>query len=184
MTLIITSAEVKTEAGLNKNIEDRKLLPWINMAQLDLKSNIGTTGYDAVIAALTTPVAAYTTLIDDYIKPFLAFKVRQIGAVSLFAEADRNGTNKRIGMTYEPVTGKELGMMKADARDLAESYLKLLLDYLTENAATFTWWTAGGCENTSQRPYTGGVITRIDQWQTPYGDGYYPRDGYPTDDGR
>ena len=58
MTLIITSAEVKTTAGLNKNIEDRKLRPWIELAQNDLRTNIGEEGYAAVVAwltVLTTP---------------------------------------------------------------------------------------------------------------------------------
>ena len=177
MTLIITSYEAKELSGLNKNIEDRKLRPWIEMAQSDLRSTVGEDGYAAIIASLTVPTAAYTALVDGYVKPFLAYKTKQLGAMSLWSEADRNGFFVRKGESYEPLDSKGMGMMKADARDLAENSKKLMMDYVKDNETDFTWY-AELC-TPSQQPYTGGVITRMsDHYRI--GDEGYPTDGYPN----
>ena len=183
MILLITSAEVKTIAGLNKNVEDRKLRPWIEMAQTDLRKNIGEDGYAALIAWIATPSAPYTALMDGYVKPFLAYKVRQIGAVSLWSEADRNGTFTRSGESYQSDSARTLGMVKADARDLAESWFATMMEYIKDNETDFTWYAE--LKPQGQRPYTGGVITRLTD-RCRDGEGYHV-DGYPDnccDDGR
>ena len=176
MTLIVTSYEVKELAGLNKNIEDRKIRPWIEMAQSDLRSIVGDDGYAAIIASLTVPVAAYTTLVDEYVKPFLAYKTRQIGTISMWGEMDRNGGFLRKGDSYEPLDSKGLGMVKSDARDLAENSQKMMMDYVKDNETDFTWYAA--LCTPSQQPYTGGVITRLTR-RYRIGEEDYPRDGYP-----
>jgi len=178
MILIITSAEVKTTAGLNKNIEDRKLRPWIELAQNDLRTNIGEDGYAAVVAWLTVPTTPYTTWVEGYVKPFLAYKVRQLSAVSLWKEADRNGNFERRGESYKSADKSDLGIEKSDARDLAESWFSMMMNYVKDHATDFPWYAE--LKPQGQRPYTGGVITRLTD-RCRDGEGYYNGDGYPDE---
>lgn len=178
---LITSDEVKTMAGLNDNIEARKIVPWIIPAQMCLRSAIGSEGYDAVIATLTTPDSDYDLLKSDYIKPYLAAQITRMSPIPLASEADRNGTFERQGETYRPVSKSTMGMMNASARDMSEILRDVMLQYIYDNRDTFTWWD-GSCNTTN---YSGGVITRIDHSQMS--DEYYlPTDGYPDEccDGR
>lgn len=174
---LITSAEVKELSGLNKNIEDRKITSWIMPAQMCLRSAIGKDGYDAIIATLTTPDADYDTLIDDYVKPYLAAQVERMTPIPMAAEADRNGSFEREGETYRPASLRMLGMMNATARDQAEIRRDMMLQYIYDERATFTWWSTSACGN-QRTNYSGGVITRIDASQIP--ESMYPVDGYPV----
>lgn len=171
---LITALEVKELSGLNKNIEDRKIVPWIMPAQECLRSAIGKDGYDAIIATLTTPDADYDTLIDDYVKPYLAAQVERMAPVPMLAEADRNGTFERDGDTYRTVSRETLGLMNAVARDQAEIRREMMARYIYDNRATFTWWSTSCRTN-----YSGGVITRIDRSQMS--DDQWPVDGYPNE---
>lgn len=175
---LITSAEVKELAGMNKNVEDRKITSWIIPAQMCLRSAIGKDGYDAVIETLTTPDADYDDLISEYIKPYLAAQIERMAPVPMTAEADRNGTFVRNGETYSSVNMNTLGMMNATARDQAEIRRDLMLQYIYDNRETFDWWDSSGCGN-GRTNYSNGVITRIDRSQLP--DDPYPVDGYPND---
>lgn len=169
---LVTAAEVKELTGINKNVEDRKIVSWIMPAQECLRSSIGKDGYDAIIATLTTPDSDYDTLIDDYVKPYLAAQVERMTPIVMAAEADRNGSFEREGETYRPASLRMLGMMNATARDQVEIRRDMMLRYIYDNRATFTWWAQSCSTN-----YSGGVITRIDASQIP--ENSYPVDGYP-----
>ncbi len=173
---LISTEEVIELAGLNENIEDRKITQWIIPAQRCLRSAIGKDGYDAVIATLTTPDSDYDLLISDYIKPYLAAQIERMSPVPMTAEADRNGTFQREGETYRTVGMKTLGMMNATARDQAEIRRDLMLQYIYDNRETFTWWSTSACGN-QRTNYSNGVITRIDRSQRSDED--WPVDGYP-----
>lgn len=174
LTMLISAEEVRTVAGLNKNIEDRKILPWIPLAQNALRSTIGKDGYDAIVAQSASPDADYETLIEDYVKPYLANEVERMCPVSLTAEADRNGSFEREGETYRPVGNTRLGGMNAEARDKSEMYRNAMLRYIYEQRSVFTWYNTSCTTN-----YSNGVITRIDASQLV--DDRWPVDGYPND---
>lgn len=178
MTPIITSATVKTTTGISRNVEDRKLDPFIFAAQLTLKKVTGKAGYDAIVAAYPafTGAASLQTLYDDYIVNFLSWKVIELAGTRMFTEPDRNGTFTRSGDTYQSVDGKTLAMGKADSRDMAGIYMQELIDYLKDNTDTFTWYDTDECSDNITKPNTGGVITRIDASQRHYP--YYDPDGY------
>ena len=172
MTQIITAAAVKSNTGLDRNVEDKTITTFINPAQLTLKKITGATGYDLIVAAypLFTGEAALGTLYNDYILPFLSWKVVELAGTRMYAQPDRSGTHHRADETYRSVDSKMLSMTKADARDLTELYMGELITYLDDNKDTFTWYapTTGSIT----RPNTGGVITRIDRFQRPYGEQY------------
>ena len=174
LTLLISSQEVKDLQGLNKNIEDRKLSRWIVPAQMALRSAIGKDGYDAIVAEAAAPDADYEALIEDYVKPYLAAQVERMSPIPLTAESDRNGSFEREGDTYRPVSHKTLGLMNASARDMAEILRDVMLRYIYDERAVFTWYNASCRTN-----YSNGVITRTDRSQ--YNEDPYPLDGYPNE---
>lgn len=175
LTLLISSTEVKTLAGLNENVEARKIVPWIIPAQQCLRSAIGKDGYEAILAEAAAPNADYTTLIEDYVKPYLAAQVARMSGIPMAPEADRNGTFEREGETYRPASMKALSMLNASMRDLSEITRDMMLLYIYDERATFTWWNAS-CNTTN---YSGGVITRIDRAQLS--EDQWPVDGYPNE---
>lgn len=185
-TLVISAAKVKELTGRSKNVEDRKFTPAIKRAMLELRDGFGVTGYNILIAAITSDPdlsgnANLKTLRDDYIWPWMAWRVIELATVATFAESERNGTYTRSGEDYTAADGRTLGMMKADAADYASTYMAELYAYLDDNATTYTWYTVDGVEEDKARETnTGGIITRIDRWQRPYGE-RYPVDGYPDD---
>ena len=180
MTPIITAATIKENTGLSRNVEDRKLDPFIPGAQLTLKKVTGKTGYDAIVAAYPafTGAATLQTLYDDYIVPFLSWKVAELAGTRMFTEPDRNGTFTRSSETYQSVDGKTLAMGKADSRDMAGIYMQELIDYLNDNTDVYTWYGGDDCTDGITKSNTGGVITRLDRYQRPYGDQYFDPNGY------
>jgi len=183
MTPIITAATVKSTTGISRNVEDRKLDPFIYAAQLTLKKVTGKTGYDAIVAAFPafTGAATLETLYNDYIVNFLSWKVIELAGTRMFTEPDRNGTLTRSDNTYQSVDGKTLAMGKADSRDMAGIYMQELIDYLADNTDVYTWYDDSSCSDGITKSNTGGVITRLDRFQRPYGERWYNQydpDGY------
>lgn len=181
--LLITSAQVKEITGTSKNVQDKKLLPRIEVVHLELKHDIGTEGYDILIAAITADDTLATeadllNLRDNYIRPWMAWRVLERAGISLYAEPDRNGTFVRGDDTHDTVSAAALGMLKADNRDMAGTYKVELHDFLKDNVATFTWYDADDCEETPH-VNTGGIITRKSRWGYPYGE--RTTDRYPDE---
>ena len=177
-TLVITAAKVKDLTGISKNIEDRKLARWIDAVQLELKADIGTTGYTELIDAIEADdtlagEADLLELRDDHIRPWMAWRVLERATVALFAEPERNGTYTRSGDDYATVSASVLGMRKAEARDMAHIYKTALHDYLKDNTDTFTWYSVtDACgKDGGSTSYAGGVITRVPAYASPYGEG-------------
>lgn len=183
--LVISAAKVKELTGKSGNIDERKLTPAIKRSMLELKHGIGTTGYDALIAAITADDTLATesdlkTLRETYIWPWMAWRVMEVSTLALFAEADRNVTAIRNGDDYSSVDAKTLGMLRAEASDYATTYKKELYDFLDDDGgSTYTWYSPTGEEKDAQQRYIGGVITRRPDYSFPYGERGYPVDGYP-----
>lgn len=143
---LIAHIELETLCMLNKGVEDRKTKAAIQDAHRELKKVLGRTGYDIVYAAAPTfttlapNTAAYLTLTTTFIKPFMAWRVKQRATFDMFAEADRGGTYKKGGQDYVPVSSGELNKLEAVAQTRADALLEDLIDHLEENKETFTWW--------------------------------------------
>lgn len=142
---LIAHSELETLCLLNKGVEGRKTKASIQDAHRELKKVLGRTGYALVyanaptFAAQTPDSALYVTLLTDYIKPFMAWRVKQRATVDMFAEADKAGTYKKGGQDYVPVSASELNKLEAVAQGRADTLLEDLLEHLEENKAVFTW---------------------------------------------
>jgi hypothetical protein len=181
MTEIIRAQDARRITGLSKNVEDRKMEPFIPAAQLVLRDIMGKTGFDLLSTAVQDNYDlpgsgndALRTLRNDYIWPFLAWRVVELSGTRMWVEPDRNGTFNRNGETYGSVDSRALGTSKTDARDMAGIYQRELVAFLTDNVATYTWYEPDTCGHQGTPNYTGGVITEpaTAQRRNWYNDGY------------
>lgn len=181
MTELIRAQDARKITGLSKNVEDRKMEPFIPAAQLVLKEILGKTGYDLLATAVADNYDlpgsgndALRELRNNYIWPFLAWRVVELSGTRMWVEPDRNGTFQRSGEGYASVDSRTLGTSKTDARDMAGIYQRELVKFLTDNVATYTWYEPDTCGNQGTPNYTGGVITEP---APPYRRNWYD-DGY------
>lgn len=165
MTLIITSAQVKELTGSSKDIEDRKIKEWTKVVQLELRDDMGVTGYDILIAAIEadSTLAGEADLLelrDTYIWPWMAWRILERAGIALYTEAARNGTYTGMDETHRSVSAAQLGMLKSTHRDAAGTYKAELYKFLKDNTDTYTWYDVGTSPEVRPQSSTGGVIIR------------------------
>lgn len=139
MPNLITVTDMQATVGLNKNVESRKVDPWIVEAQRRLEKIMGRTGYAQMVSDGTSH-ASWTGLWTGYIKEFLCWQALELAYPSLYADADRQGVYTVSTDKHESVDSKTLGMLSANARGARETAQARLLDHITENLSTYTWF--------------------------------------------
>lgn len=143
---LIAKSDLVTITRLNSLVEDRKVANGIEDAHIELEKVLGKTGYALVYAnapsfsAQAPNSSAYVTLLNSYIKPFMAWKAKERSTVDLYAEADKGGVFKKSGNDYESVSRNELGMIQAEAGARADMRMERLIDHLESNTSIFTWY--------------------------------------------
>lgn len=174
---LIAHSELATLCMLNSLVEERKTKASIQDAHRELKKILGRTGYALVYANAPTfaaqgaDSAAYVTLLTTYIKPFMAWRVKQRATIDLHMEADRGGFYKKGGQDYTPVSSSELNKAEAVAQTRADALQEDLLDHLEENKAVFTWMdtVVENEERIDKKNRTmGGISFRKGSGQTTY----------------
>ena len=173
-TNIISVAQVRSTTGLAKTVDDRKLQPFLTLAQEELEKVLGRTLYNeldaAIVADPTLATEADLAALMDYIKGPLAWRTLQGALPRLFAEPTANGVHSVNGGDYQSVDGRMLSMQVTQARSAADAGYERLMKYLDENTATFPTYNDNvDLEERVNKMYPGGVITRKSRWQYPYG---------------
>jgi hypothetical protein len=146
MPELIALSDLQTITELNTLVEIRKATACIKDAHLEVEKVLGRTGYALVYAnaptfsAQSPNSAAYVTLLNDYIKPFMAWRARQRGVWDMYAEPDRSGIYVKEGNEHRAVSKSEMGGIQATYESRADSYLERLMVHLEENKSTFTWY--------------------------------------------
>lgn len=174
---LIAHSELASLCQLNSLVESRKTAGSIQRVHRELKKVLGRTGYALVYAnaptftALAPNASAYVTLLTDYIKPFMAWRVKQRATMAMFAEADKGGTYKKSGNDYVSLSLGELNKLEADAQSQADELLEELIDHLEENDEVFTWLSTD-VENeeriTKENQSIAGISFRKGNSQDPY----------------
>lgn len=178
-TLIISLATVRDKCGLSANVEDRKLKPFLEEAQLEVQKILRETLYADLIARIVADPtltgvgdAKYKDLVDDYLCPLLSFRTYQYSIPFLAAEPDRNGIMVKSGDDYSPADSRLVSNLAHAAKERADKHQERLLAFLEDDNGTLfpTWLTLTDTDTPITKTYKGGVITRRSRWQTPYGD--------------
>lgn len=173
-TKIISVATVRDITGLNKNVDDRKIAPFLKLAQEELEKVLGRTLYDE----LDTAIQADDTLASEadllalmaYIKGPLAWRTLQRSLPRMAAEPTANGVHSVSSTEYSNVDSRALSQQVTDARTAADNGYDRLLKFLKDNLATYpTYDDNVDDEERVKGVYHGGVITRKSRWQYPYG---------------
>lgn len=143
---LIALADLQTITGLNDLVELKKTSQGIEDAHLEVEKVLGRTGYALVyanaplFAAQGADSAAYVTLLNSYIKPFMSWRARQYSLTDQFAGVERAGVFVKSGNDYRSVGSNELMVMQAQYAARADMRLERLLNHLEENKTTFTWF--------------------------------------------
>lgn len=144
---MISISDLQTITQLNAGVEDRKAASCIVDAHLELEKVLGKTGYAIVYAAapsfttLAPNASAYVTLLNSYIKPFMAWRARERGLWDMYAEPDRAGIYVNEGDEHRAVRSSEMTGLEQTYGARASERLKRLIDHLCDNTSTFTWYT-------------------------------------------
>ena len=173
-TNIISVATVRSLCGLSKTVDDRKLQPFLKLAQEELEKVLGRTLYDELDTAIqadpTLATEADLLTLLGYIKGPLAWRTLQYALPRFYAEPTANGVHSVNGGDYQSVDGRTLSIQVTQARSAADSGYERLLKFLDENVATYPSYNDNvELEERINKTYVGGVITRKSRWQYPYG---------------
>jgi hypothetical protein len=173
-TNIISVAQVRSTCGLAKTVDDRKLQPFLTLAQEELEKVLGRTLYDELETAIEADPTLATepdllTLVS-YITGPLAWRTLQYSLPRLYAEPTANGVHSVNGGDYQSVDSRTLSMQVTQARSAADGGYERLLKFMDENTATYPSYNDNvELEERVSKMYPGGVITRKSRWQYPYG---------------
>lgn len=140
MANLITAQEVKDQVGLRANLDVAKLNPYIPHAQRDsLAQEISFDLYNQIVtendADDLTP--ANQTLLDDYIKPYLAFMVTWF-AVD-FIQWDLSDLGLQVSDDESAISAdyKDVKAYKANLNNHAQSMLQDTRMFILDNIADY-----------------------------------------------
>jgi len=137
--LFVTRHDISVFTAANGNIDNDKLLPFLNQAQdIHIQNYLGTDLYVKIQAEIVAGTLAnpYLALVNDYIKPMLL----QWAMVEYLPFAGVNIANGGI-YTKNPENSTALTVDHVDSliersRTTAQFYTNRFIDYMTNNAST------------------------------------------------
>lgn len=168
---IVTFAQIKEVTGLAAIVsESRKVTPFLNEAERELKRMLGETLFALLEAALPTPTGALGTLFNDYVKVALSWRTLELSYPRLYSEPTANGVHTVGNAEYSPVSAQVLAMQVNQARSFADNRYGEMLKFLRDNLDDYpTFDDNVDGEERVGKVYRGGVVTKRSRWTYPYG---------------
>jgi hypothetical protein len=168
MELLINAADVILYAIPGKNlrqewikdsviilVQEKYLLPLIgNKHESVITDNL----YNRLVG---TPYSSLTddekTLVDEYIKPMLCFYVKHQILPDIFAQMTNLGVQQNNTEHSSSVSNSDKNILRAQAKEDAETYADILIRYLNDNEALFPLYNCGDNKRT-KISHVGGII--------------------------
>lgn len=142
--LFITVDELKKKSVIDGNVDDDKLIQFIEVAQeTHIQNYMGTNLYRRVKGILEAgtiddgPNAAYKTLWVDYVKPMLFWFSQDSFLPFAMFQITNGGVFKHTHEASETITVDELRIMQQQVRQNAEFYARRFVDYVCDNETLF-----------------------------------------------
>lgn len=140
----ISTTELKRKSIIDGNVDDDKLMQFIEVAQdMHVQNYLGTNLYkrlQTIITGGTIDDAAnsdYKTLLVEYIKPMLVwFSQVEYLPFAMF-QIQNGGVYKHSSEKAESVSLDEMRSMLTSARDKADFYTTRFIDYACDNSDLF-----------------------------------------------
>lgn len=169
MANVITLANVRSICGIVSLVEDHKLQPWLNEAEVRLEKILGRTGMALLRADASA--APWPTLLP-FINPYLAWQTFLLAVPSMHSQPTRNGWHAKGGQeggeTYEPIDPKTLAMNESSIKTALEGREDRLIAELV--AGNYTWYTTNVTgEERITDPGNVGISFRRSRWQNREG---------------
>ncbi len=138
--LFVTRQDISVFTAANGNIDNDKILPFINQAQkIHIQNYLGTDLYNKIQADIVagTLAGVYLTLVTDYVKDMLL----HWSMVEYLPYAGVNISNGGI-YTKNPENSTALSKDHVDAlieksRDTAQFYTRRFIDHMTYNLSSY-----------------------------------------------
>lgn len=139
MTYFITIEELK-QATFNANLDNEYIAPALEEAQsIYLREIIGDLLYNSITNKIDSETLSgkYLTLVDQYIKPYLTYKVQSVIVIPLNNKTRNAGVIQQYDQGFNTSTMKDTAYLADYYNSRAEFYANRLTTYLQKNTADF-----------------------------------------------
>ena len=139
MTYFITIEELK-QTTFNANLDNEYIAPALEEAQsIYLREIIGDLLYNSITNKIDSETLSgkYLTLVDQYIKPYLTYKVQSVIVIPLNNKIRNSGVIQQYDQGFNTSTMKDTAYLADYYNSRAEFYANRLTTYLQKNATDF-----------------------------------------------
>ena len=162
--LFITLKELKRKSIIDGNLDQDKLIQFVEVAQdTYIQTQLGTKLYDQlqyeVINSSVTTVNQ--TLIDTYIKPMLIWYSQATYIPYAAFQISNGGIYKHRSENSDSATQEEIDSLVDQAKITAEFYTQRFIDFMDQNSSDYPLYTAsqdGGMKPERDQNFTGWVL--------------------------
>ena len=150
---LITKSEVVARAMTNSNFDTHLIKStFIEIAELNhVKPFLGTKLYNSCIGG------SYVTLVNNYIKDYLAFCVKFEVLPDITYNTTSQGVVDNMADFSSSVSEKKLNYLRQETYKKAETFKKKMHLYLDANSALYPDWRGCGCCTSCS---TGGTVSK------------------------
>ena len=139
MTYFITIEELK-QTTFNTNLDNEYIAPALEEAQsIYLREIIGDLLYNAITNKIDSETLSgkYLTLVNQYIKPYLTYKVQSVIVIPLNNKTRNAGVIQQYDQGFNTCTMKDTAYLADYYNSRAEFYANRLTTYLQKNSVDF-----------------------------------------------
>ena len=139
MTYFITIEELK-QTTFNANLDNEYIAPALEEAQsIYLREIIGDLLYNSITNKIDSETLSgkYLTLVNQYIKPYLTYKVQSVIVIPLNNKTRNAGIINQYDQGFNTSTMKDTAYLADYYNSRAEFYANRLTTYLQKNATDF-----------------------------------------------
>lgn len=151
---LITKSEVISRCITNANFDTHLIKDtFIEIAELNhVKPFLGEDLYNACVGG------SYVTLVNDYIKNYLAFCVKFEILPDITYNTTSQGVVDNLADFTSPVDPSKLNYLRQETFKKAETYKKKMEKYLDDNITLYPEWK--GCDGCDNKTKGGNVSKR------------------------
>ena len=161
MTYFITVEELK-QTTFNANLDNEYIVPALEEAQsIYLREILGDLLYGSIENKIDSETLGgkYLTLVNQYIKPYLTYKVQSVIVIPLNNKTRNAGVINQYDQGFNTTTMKDTAYLAEHYDSRAEFYANRLTTYLQKNAADFPEY--GYSDDNVTQPATSQNVTGI-----------------------
>lgn len=186
--LLVSAERVKSFTSVNENLDESLLLPNIQIAQeIGLQTLLGTQFYFHILDAAQgkTLTAAETTLLEDYISPYLLWRAVYEAIPEMYMRMMNKGISIGESPNAKSVDRGDMSYLRNIHKNRYEWYEQRLQDYLQPRNADYPLYfqynsNEGGIPKAQVNYFSGIHITNGNRKAFRYWSGGLPVYADPT----